>query len=107
MVLRFVGAVVYLLVGTTITIKGVLPSNATQRGHEDVETPLIEPTSTASIGVESSSQVKEEIENGNNDSAQLLSEVAENPLGIPATQTDDIEVTKLKLVSSLKVISPT
>lgn len=100
---------VYLLVGTIITIKGVLPSNGTQRGLEDVETPLLEPTTTTtSLDVGSSSQVKEEeVENGNKDSPQPLNEVVENPLGVPTNQTNDIEVTKLKLVSSLKVSSKT
>lgn len=101
--LRCIGAVVYLLVGTIITIKGVLPSSSSQQKCEDVETPLLEHGSFTTMDVASSSQVREEVENGNEDPRQPLIEGDENSENLSSHSDDEIEVTKQKLVSSLKV----
>jgi len=95
-----------LLVGTVITIKGVLPSSSSnQQTCEDVETPLLEPSSTPSMDVGSSSQAREEEVNGNQDPSQQIGEGQADLSSSSRNQMGDIEVTKQKLVSSLKVNS--
>lgn len=91
------------MVGTIITIKGVLPSNSSEHGNEDAETPLLEHDNITSVDVASSSQVKEDVENGNRDPSQPTVETEPNSLNSNSQEVEDIEVTKLKLVSSLKV----
>jgi len=92
-----------LLVGTIITIKGVLPSTSSPQGHEDVETSLLEHDKITSLDVASSSQVREDVENGNQDPSQLEVEPEPNSLNSDTQKVEEIEVTKQKLVSSLKV----
>lgn len=104
-VLRFIGAVLYLLIGTIVTIKGVLPSSSSQQSRGDAETPLLERGNTTSMDVGGSRQAREELEHESIDSPQSNMEGDASSLNTSVDQTDDIEITKIKLVSSLKVIT--
>lgn len=102
-VVRLIGAVVYLLVGTIIAIKGVLPYRSSQPRHEDVETRLLESRETSRMDTRTSQQMEEENRKDNRSQEQQMDEEDSNPSNPSTQQTDEIEVTKIKLVTSLKV----
>jgi len=104
-VLRFIGALVYLLIGTIVIIKGVLPFDSSRQACEDAETPLHGHVIATSMDIASSSQAREEDESGNQDLSPTMHEGDRSSLISSTNQTDDIELTKLKLVSSWKVNS--
>jgi len=93
------------MIGTILTIKGVLPSNSSQQSYDDVETPLLEYDNTTSIDAASSSQVRKEVEDINQDLLKTTFEGDANLLNSSSQEQDEVEVTKQKLVSSWKVNS--
>lgn len=94
----------YLLFGTSIIIKGVLPLTSTQHSIEDVETPLIE-ASTSTLEATSSSQPTEAIEESNNPSQTANSQETTNPLSAKEQLKHEIEIAKQNTIAALKVVS--
>eukprot|EP00210_Caulerpa_lentillifera_P004019 g3834.t1 len=104
-ILRFLGIIVYLLIGAIISIKGVLPSPSNQLNEQDDGSPLLEPSSSTLLegGIRSRILEKIEDENGNVISQQPACEesvdlsISNTPLNV------EIEERKQKLVECWKI----
>jgi len=103
-ILELIGMVCYLLFGTSMTIKGVLPLRPTQQSNEDVETPLLE-ANTSTLRATSSMQPREPIEE-TNDSLQL--ETSQEKANSPSAMEQlkhETEIAKQTIIEAWKVVS--
>lgn len=99
-----IAIICYLLLGSSITIKGVLPLRSTQNSYEFVETPLLE-ANIATLEATSSIQPRETIEE-TNDSLQI--ETSQERTSSPSAMEQlrhEIEIAKQKIIESWKVVS--
>lgn len=92
----------YLLFGTSIIIKGVLPLSSTQFANEEVETPLLE-TGVSIMEAGSSSQAMETIEE-NNAQQSSASHKETNTSNDSRQPTDDVEMAKQMAIEAWKVL---
>lgn len=102
-VLALVAITCYLLIGTSITIKGVLPFTSYPYAIEDDETPLVE-ENVVSMEATSSNQHEEVIEQNTN---ITIIETSQERASSPSTieqQEDEIEIAKQKTIESWKVV---
>eukprot|EP00210_Caulerpa_lentillifera_P004014 g3829.t1 len=104
-ILRFLGAIAYLLIGAIVTIKGVLPSPSNQLNKQNSESPLLEPSSSTLLEDGIRSQILEEIEheNGNDISQQIACEESVERSNPSAQLHVEIEEKKQKLVECWKI----
>lgn len=103
-VLTLIGITCYLLFGTSLTIKGVLPISFTQHTNEDVETPLLE-ANTSTLEVTSSNQPNEAIE-GNYNPLQIDdSQERTSPSNAKEQPKHEIELAKQNVIGAWKVTS--
>lgn len=102
-VLTLIAMVCYLLFGTSITIKGVLPLDSKKPTNEDVETPLLE-SNTSTMEATSSTQAKETTED-NNASRSTIPPEERNASDDSRQEKDDIEVAKQRIIEAWKVTS--
>jgi len=90
------------LLGTSITIKGVLPLRSTQLANEDPETSLLE-ANIATLEPTSSIQPREAIEESNNPSqVESLQERASS--SSVAEKKREIEIAKQNAIGAWKVV---
>eukprot|EP00210_Caulerpa_lentillifera_P004033 g3848.t1 len=102
-ILRFLAGIVYLLVGTIITIKGVITSPSNQQTQQEEEGPLLEPSSSTYLEGQTNNQTMEEIQNGGSISQQTIYEENVEQSNLNARQNEDIEVKKQTLVNCWKI----
>eukprot|EP00210_Caulerpa_lentillifera_P004023 g3838.t1 len=104
-ILRFLGAIAYLLIGAIISIKGVLPSPSNQLNEQDKERPLLEPSSSTFLEGGIRNQTIKEIEAKNGDviSQQLECEENDECSNQSVQQNAEIEVRKQNLVECWKI----
>eukprot|EP00210_Caulerpa_lentillifera_P004003 g3819.t1 len=106
-VLRFLGIIVYLLIATIITIKGVLPSPSTNQSTlADQRRPLFDPSSSTNLEGGIRNQILEEIKYENEDVVSQQQPLCEENVELfnPNAQLNvEIEVRKQKLVECWKI----
>eukprot|EP00210_Caulerpa_lentillifera_P004022 g3837.t1 len=102
-ILRFLAGIIYLLVGSIITIKGVTTTHSNHQTQQDDERPTLDPSSSTHLVDQASNQTIEEIENGSAISQQPICEENVAQSNSNAQQDEDIEVKKQTLVNCWKI----
>eukprot|EP00210_Caulerpa_lentillifera_P003953 g3772.t1 len=100
--LKMIASVCYLLFGTSLTIKGILPLASRQQTNQNEETPLLEANAQP---IESAGNNRTRAENGGAISLSQIEIVPEASTSSYAThQEEDIEIIKQHLTEAFKVI---